>query len=195
MKVEYTSVPVSIPDDFLAPIEDPSTINVQKIDFANSILPEYAPCYAVILDNVLSPAECAQLLHMAEASAGGHQDGDAPEVENNGWKIAMVNVGGGYEVVVPDYRNSDRIIWDEGTVMNRLWKRILQGEGMKEYLLKLHGEKYDSVLGRAGKWKNHESTHDWVPTTQGINERMRFLKYGAGQFFRRKYPSLFVVLR
>lgn len=194
MKVEYTSIPVPIPDDFLAPIKDPSTIKVQKIDFANSVLPEYAQCYAVILDNVLSPGECAQLLHMAETSAGGHQDGDAPEVENNGWKVAMVNVGGGYEVVVPDYRNSDRIIWDEGTVMNRLWKRILQGEGMKEYLLRMQGEEYDSVLGIGSRsvWRRDELSQVWVPTAQGINERMRFLKYGAGQFFRRKCASFWV---
>ena len=96
----------------------------------------------------------------------------------------MVNVGGGYEVIVPDYRNSDRIIWDQGVVMNRLWKRILQGEGIKEYLGRLEGEEYDYVLGRTGKWKN-ESGSAWVPTAQGVNERMRFLKYGAGQFFRR----------
>lgn len=178
VKMEWKSLPVDIPSDFLAPLPNPSEIEVNVIDFAKTVIPEFDGLYAVILDGVLSPEECAQLIHYAEVSSGAHGPPGAKVVENNGWKEAMVNVGGGYEVIVPDYRCSDRIIWDHPDVMNRLWKRILQADEVREYLSVLHGEKYQTVLGGYDEEK-------WVPTKQGINERMRFLKYGAGQFFRR----------
>jgi hypothetical protein len=177
VRVDWTSQPVEVPADFLAPLSTPPT--AEKIDFANSALPEYVDEYAVVLDNVLSPSECAQFIKLAEMSQGAHADsGEA--VKNNGWQEAMVNVGGGYEVIIPDYRNSDRIIWDHSEIMNRLWKRILQADEVKRYLERLEGDKYESVLAQGS------DKTAWAPTSQGINERMRFLKYGAGQFFRRE---------
>jgi hypothetical protein len=177
VRTEYTNVPVFIPESFLAPLPDSSTIKVSKIDFENSPLPEYKRLYAVVLDDVLSQEECEQLLFMSEMSVGAHRGGNEPE--NNGWKPAMVNAGRNYEVLELDYRNSDRIIWDDHVIAQRLWDRIMQAEGMKEYFSVLEGEKYlavcgDSILG-GDRWK---------VTKQGLNERLRFLKYGPGQFFR-----------
>jgi hypothetical protein len=176
-KVEYTNVPVEIPEAFLAPLPDPSIIKVSKIDFENSPLPEYKLNYAVVLDNILSKEECDQLLVMTEKSVGAHRGGDEPE--NNGWRPAMVNAGRDYEVLALDYRNSDRIIWDSHEVAQKLWDRVMQAEGMKEYFSVLQGEEYEAVCGQSiyggGRWK---------VTRQGLNERLRFLKYGPGQFFR-----------
>lgn len=179
VQTSYTSRPVDIPETFLAPLSDPSTIEVKKIDFANTELSEHEGRHAIVLDNVLSKEECNQLIHMAEMSAGGHKGEESPK--NNGWETAMVNAGPGHEFHAPDYRNSDRIIWDEPEITRRLWQRVLQGEGMKEEMLTLHGEKYASAIGRTAF--NHGQR--WKATEQGINERMRFLKYGPGQFFRR----------
>lgn len=177
----YTSHPVDIPDSFLAPLSDPSVIEVSQIDFLNSLLRGYAGRHAFVLDNVFSDEECKQLIYMAEQSAGAHRGGD-DEPENNGWTTAMVNAGPGHEFHAPDYRNSDRIIWDNKDMTQRIWRRVLQGEGMKEHLLRLNGEKYETVIGKYSFGKGQR----WVATDYGINERMRFLKYGAGQFFRRK---------
>ncbi|KAG0645103.1 hypothetical protein D0Z07_9172 [Hyphodiscus hymeniophilus] len=180
----YKSQPVDIRDDFLAPLEDPSVIKVEKVDFASGELPEFKKLYAVVLDNILSKQECDQLIHLAELSAGGH--GEA-KILDNGWKPAMVNAGVGCEFYAPQYRNSDRIIWDNNVLVERLWNRIRQGKGIKEYLSALDGPDYAPVLGY-GATKRGER---WVPTKQGINERMRFLKYGAGQFFRRHCDGVF----
>lgn len=177
VRTEYTNVPVPIPETFLTPLPDPSTIKVSKIEFEDSPLPEYKGLYAVILDNVLSQEECDQLLHMAEMSVGAHRDGDEPG--NNGWKPAMVNAGRNYEVLALEYRNSDRIIWDSHVLAQRLWNRVLQGEGMKEYFSVLQGEAYHSVCGDSILGGDR-----WKVTEQGLNERLRFLKYGAGQYFR-----------
>jgi hypothetical protein len=145
VKTEYTNVPVSIPESFLAPLPDPSGIKVSKIDFEDSPLPEYKRLYAVVLDNVLSKEECDQLLAMVEMSVGAHRGGDEPK--NNGWRPAMVNAGRNYEVLALDYRNSDRIIWDSHVAAQRLWHRVMQAEGMKEYFSVLQGEEYQPVCG------------------------------------------------
>lgn len=181
VKTSYTSIPVEIPQDFLAPLPDPSLIKTEVIDFANSPLPEYKKCYAVVLDNVLSQEECNMLLHMAEQSAGGHRDD--PAVANNGWKPAMINAGPGHEYFHPGYRNSDRIVWDQELITERLKTRVFQVKEIQEYLSTLEGEKYYPVIGDSAIQKGVR----WVITKQGINERMRFLKYGAGQYFRRMF--------
>lgn len=180
MPTSYISHPVDIPEDFLAPLPDPSVIKVERVDFEEAHLPEYSKFYAVVLDNVLNKEECDALLHMTEMSAGAHhEDIDVPD---NGWKPALVSVGAGYEFKDIGYRNSDRIIWDEKVLAQRLWQRVLQGEGIKEYLLRLEGEEYHSALGTMELRRDGKI---WEATEQCVNERLRFLKYGAGQYFKR----------
>jgi hypothetical protein len=182
-KISYKSLPVDIPSNFLAPLPDPDIIKVKKIDFKASVLPEYKNCYAVILDNVLDEEECQQLIHMAESSAGGHcREESAPD---DGWRPAMVSAGANYEFLDLEYRNSDRIIWDNKVLMERLWTRILQGKGMKEYFSVLDGKEYKDVIG----WREEKRGDRYVISEQGLNERMRFLKYGEGQYFRRKFTT------
>ena len=98
----------------------------------------------------------------------------------------MLNAGLGQEYMQTEYRNSDRIIWDEHTMVKRLWGRVLQGEGVKEGLYVLSKESNPGVLG-ALKVKRGER---WVVTERGLNERMRVLRYGAGQFFKSEFESL-----
>ncbi|RAL68624.1 hypothetical protein DID88_007337 [Monilinia fructigena] len=214
VKTSYTSLPVPIPDNFLRPLENPDDIiTVEKIDFAKTVLKEYRGAYAVILDGVLSRNECEMLVKLAEMSKGGHGNivrgikvengvkmagsrngaqGDAVEEEeedakgpaDNGWTAAMVNAGIGHEFLATEYRNSDRIIWDEKEVVGRIWTRVLQGRGIKEDIGILEGKKWES-LASVGIRRGER----WVSTEQGINERMRFLRYGAGQYFREHVDS------
>lgn len=185
ISTSYKSHEVDIPDDFLGPLADPSELEIEKIDFEKTTLPEYKDYYAIVIDNLMSREECETLIHMTEMSAGAHQEG--VEVENNGWQPAMVNAGVGYEFMATDYRNSDRIIWDHHVLAQRLWERIMQGEGMKEYFSCLDGEKYAPVRG---VYKSGTDGQSLVITKQGLNERLRFLKYGAGQFFKGMLSSL-----
>jgi hypothetical protein len=69
--------------------------------------------------------------------------------------------------------------------MERLWTRILQGKGMKEYFSVLDGKEYKDVIG----WREEKRGDRYVISEQGLNERMRFLKYGEGQYFRRKFTT------
>jgi hypothetical protein len=177
-KTEYESLPVEIPDDFLSPLPDSSKMSVSQIDFKNTVLKEYKGLYAVVLDNVLSQKECDELIHMAELSVGGHRGKD--EIESAGWRPALVNAGRNHEVFAPEYRNSDRIIWDDKEIVRRLFQRILQAEEVKEYLSVLDGKKYVPAVGPSANYEGER----WIVSKQGPNERMRFLKYGPGQFFK-----------
>ncbi|KAH6675039.1 hypothetical protein B0J14DRAFT_27211 [Halenospora varia] len=181
VKAQYSFLPVDVPTDFLQPLPDPSSITVKKIDFVKEGLPEYKTAYAVVLDGIMNEEECKQLIHLAEMSAGAHRDDVDSPPKNSGWRPAMVNAGRDREFFAKEYRNSDRILWDHEEVVHRLWQRILQGEGMKEYFTVLEGDEYMDILG-SGAVRRGER---WRISEQGPNERMRFLKYGEGQFFRR----------
>ncbi|OAA74244.1 oxidoreductase domain containing protein [Cordyceps fumosorosea ARSEF 2679] len=162
-KTHYTSRPVDIPESFLqTPPSAPITF--RHVPFADSALPEYAGCLAVVLDNVLAEEECGELLRLAEASS---DDAASP------WRPALVNVGGGFEVSVADYRNSDRIIWDSQAVVDRIWQRCLLARGEGE------GE---SIAGMLSETPGNRGGGRWA--FERLNERMRFLKYTNGQFFK-----------
>lgn len=169
VRVDYTSNPIEIPSDFLT--SPPSLpITSRPVPFAASGLPEYANKKAVILDNVLSPDECAQLLALAESSVP-RADG-APA-----WKPAMVSIAPGWEAPAPGYRESDRIIWDRQDVVDRVWDRCILAEGLKELLAVVPYKAYRAD-DSDGQWEFRR-----------LNERMRFLKYSPGQYFKRKSIS------
>ncbi|TDZ71634.1 hypothetical protein CTRI78_v001979 [Colletotrichum trifolii] len=155
----YESKDVPIPADFLTSTP-PGPVTLTRVDWPSTALPENGTRYAVVLDNVLTSDECAQLLRMAEASTAG---------EGEPWQPAMVNIGPGWEILEPHYRNSDRIIWDEQTVADRLWERCALAPGLREELADMKKQGRKGPVG----WK-----------FERFNKRLRFLKYQEGQFFR-----------
>jgi len=171
--VSYESKEVDIPDDYLmAEPHDSSPITLTPIDFSKTTLPEYSGGYAVVLDHVLSPSECTKLIELAESSVL-----DKDKLEDSSWKPALVNVGVGWEVHQPNYRNSDRIIWDNQEIVDRVWARIEKIPGIKERLTSFNEEE---LLG--GKKLKDVPGSNW--DFYQVNKRLRFLKYGSGQFFK-----------
>ncbi|KAJ4407306.1 hypothetical protein N0V82_009944 [Gnomoniopsis sp. IMI 355080] len=191
--VEYISNDVSIPDDFLSVTSSPSDakpITLTPIDWTKTVLPEYDGRYAVVLDNVISPSECQELLQLAESSV------DLSRVAKgiqNPWRPATVAAGNGYEVLDSHYRNSDRIVWDQQEVVDRLWRRCLMGDvgqALLEKLEVLHND--ERVVGITRNWQKDGEVEDETWGMRGLNKRMRFLKYGPGQFFRPHCDSHYV---
>jgi predicted 2-oxoglutarate/Fe(II)-dependent dioxygenase YbiX len=76
-----------------------------------------------------------------------------------GYGEALVNVGGGRQLRMAEVRNSDRCIVDDAAAAEMIWQRI------KRFVPQEFGE--GQRRGRA----------------LGLNERLRFLKYGDGQYF------------
>jgi len=133
----------------------------------------------MVLDHVLSPSECQTLLQLAEQSVP--ENVKAVNEGNSAWSLALVNVGSGYEVLQRGYRNGERIVWDCKEVVDKIWARCWEVEGVRQKLAVIGGKEEKVVswkdAGREGEWR-----------VRGMNERMRFLKYGVGGFFRRRCP-------
>lgn len=161
MPQSSSSASFTLPADFLS--KPSPNIQVHRIDFTKTPLPEYKELHAIILDNVLTKAECDDLIHAAEARTGGK------------WEQAMVNVGGGRQKLITDARNCGRIIWDDRAVVAKIWDRV---KGCVPEIHSLNG--MPRVTGN-GPVKRGETL---VMTR--LNERMRFLKYTEGQYFRRE---------
>lgn len=150
-----------LPQGFLA--EPAPNIKVSRIDFAQTDLPIYSGLYAVVLDNVLSPLECQTMTQAAEASAP------------KGWERAMINIGNGQQALMEDERNCGRIIWDSRDVVAKVWKRIENIPDVQE-ITRL--QNVPRITGN-GPMKRGEVWKFSRP-----NERMRFLKYVGGEYFR-----------
>ncbi|KAK4033957.1 hypothetical protein C8A01DRAFT_19168 [Parachaetomium inaequale] len=177
IKTNYTSLPVPLPPTFLTSLpSDARPITTTPINWAKTPLPEYAGLYAVVLDHVLSPSECATLLALAEASP---------------WGLALVNVGGGFEVLQEGYRNGERIVWDCQEVVDRIWERCLQGgEGLRERFGVVGADERD-IVGFAGREGMRGGRWEFLR----VNERMRFLRYGKGGFFKPHCDAAFADTR
>ncbi|KAI5303827.1 hypothetical protein KEM56_007145 [Ascosphaera pollenicola] len=198
VETTYNAYPVNVPKDFLAPLYDPSLIKLEWVTFKESI-PEYDGCVAAVIDNLLSERECRELIHLAETATGLHQQSTTNDEDNGdpssfsqsktvggqgkpgqrGWQPALVSAGYGSEITMKDYRNSDRIIWDNVELTRRIWTRMMQVPDLKDRLAELKGEDYERLGGNPRKFIARAKEY-------GVNERLRFLRYGPGQFFKRE---------
>ena len=151
----------TLPADFLS-CPGPK-VTVEKIDFTKNNLPAYADLYAVVLDNVFSADECNQLVRAAEARTNGE------------WEKAMVNIGNYQQRLILDIRDCGRIIWDDRDLVEKLWNRV------KNYVPEIQSLKGVPLITGNGPAKRQE-----VWQMSRLNERMRFLKYGPGQYFQRE---------
>jgi hypothetical protein len=146
------------------------TPKITKIDFAQTDLKEYEGMYATVIDNILTPFECRELVRMAEAQSGSN------------WERAMINIGGGRQAMYEDTRKCGRIIWDEQELVGRLWERV------KDLVPELHEVVAKPQVTGSGPSKRREV---WRMTR--LNERMRFLKYTKGEYFKRELSRRFLV--
>lgn len=143
----------------------PSNMTAKQVDFSKTSLPQYSGYYAVVIDNVLSPAECQAWIDASEATT-----------EPKGtWERAMVNIGGGQQKMIEDIRNCGRIIWDSQDMVNRLWSRLATLPEV-EAITKLKNMPHITGAGPAKRGEVWRFTRP--------NERMRFLKYVGGEYFR-----------
>lgn len=152
---------------------------VQIVNFKSHLLFEYSSRTAFVIDNLFSPSEIADLLGAAEKST-------EPE---GAWATAKVNVGGGREIENTQYRNSGRIILDSFDVVDGLLER------MRPYIptnvAEISGAKFHKrVSNRLWKEKLEEGGGvEPVAKLSRLNERLRFLRYGEGQFFQPHYDG------
>lgn len=151
-----------LPADFLPPSNRP--IAVTHIDFSKTLTSTYANLYTCILDNAFSADECALLISHAVATCGGN------------WQQAKINRGAGKdEELNTNRRNCQRIILNDKDLAARIWSRV------KDHVPELRQMEDRPEVTGPGPTKR---TEVWRATR--LNERMRFLKYGSGEYFRSK---------
>jgi 2OG-Fe(II) oxygenase superfamily len=148
----------------------PLTCHSEKVNFTTVGLPIYDGSFALLIHDLLSPDESALLLAAAEAAA------------NNIWTGAMVNIRGGRQRLMTDVRLCDRILWDEPTLTETLFARIKPH--LPENILALQN---NARITGYGPLKRKET---WKASR--LNERLRFLKYTSGMYFREHCDGSYV---
>ncbi|KAF7590857.1 hypothetical protein BBP40_002326 [Aspergillus hancockii] len=153
-------------DNFL-PSTAPPGANACRIDFTKTEppLPQYRYHFAAIIDNILTESECTELIRIAESSTVSLPS------ETPTWERAMLNVGGGEQVLAPDTRNCGRIIYDTPELAQKLLDRL------RPFLQELGLETIDK------QWRVTRQPGERYELTR-LNERLRFLRYEGGEFFR-----------
>ncbi|CCO29491.1 hypothetical protein BN14_03504 [Rhizoctonia solani AG-1 IB] len=138
----------------------PPLVAAHRLDFVKLGLPEYEHKFAMVIDNLFTPEECARLVAKVES-----------EKE---WETAAINVGAGAQVVDTSYRNSSRILYDTEEMTNEIYEKL------KPYLKDIEHMDHSNLHKYTLKMSTEPAAR-----LVGLNERLRFLKYGPGQFFRR----------
>lgn len=166
--IPFTSTTNSIPEP--PQPESPgqsAPIAIHKIDFTAVGFPEYKNEFALVIDNLFTRADCQKLLDAAEAK--------------NEWEVAQVNGRGGYGFTDLSYRNSSRILYDDfelaDWILEKLRPYIGEIEKMPPGKHHMYSKDREERKGSGQQAKHVELSR--------MNERLRYLKYGPGQFFRR----------
>ena len=119
--------------------------------------------FACIVHGLFTPQECEELVVRSEAE---------------GYGKALINVGGGQQVIMEDYRKSSRCIIDDPTFAEELWQRVkaaVEADG-----------RFTAALLRRSTRKGTQSL------AVGLNERLRFLRYDKGDYFSPHMDGTFV---
>jgi len=126
---------------------------------------------AVVFEDLFTPNECAQLVARSE---------------RQGYEAALINVGGGRQQKMDDVRNSDRCIIDDPGTAAVIWQRV------RDAASGLSAERREAlVLDRVVELyrEQHYTSETWNPV--GLNERLRFLRYYPGTFFKPHYDGCY----
>lgn len=150
----------------------PPTCTSSVIDFSTTPLPEYADHFALLISNLLTASECAQLLQLAESTT-------RPPAT---WSAAEINIGHGRQMLIREARNCGRIIWDSPAIAQRLMHRIRPH--LPPEIVTVQG---NARITGNGPVKRRET---W--RVSRLNERLRFLRYEPGMYFREHCDGCYV---
>jgi hypothetical protein len=141
-------------------------------------IPAFKGYFAAIVDNFMTEAECKELLRLAEASTISDDTTSAAT-----WERAMVNAGNGHQVMSVDTRKSGRIIWDSPDMASRLLHRLMPF--LRECgIVEIDSQPLITGLGPAKRGEVYQLS--------GLNERIRFLRYEGGDYFRPHWDGCYV---
>ncbi|KAI0379656.1 hypothetical protein F5Y04DRAFT_290246 [Hypomontagnella monticulosa] len=140
----------------------PASIAAHVVDFSKTEVEEYAGYFAMTIDNVLTRAECINLLELISPP------------NNAAWPPATVTAYNGTQITDLKSRFCDRIFYTSQTIAGRLLERILPLIPPEVVTLK----DAPDITGqfpviRKETWRICR-----------LRDELRFLKYRPGQYFR-----------
>ncbi|KAF7349342.1 P4Hc domain-containing protein [Mycena sanguinolenta] len=127
-----------------------------RINFAAAGLPEYNDCYAIVLDSLFSKPVLSAVLAQAEASSP--------------WEVAQINAGR-QAITNTSYRNGQRIIYDSFELSEEIFKQV------RPHLSDVEEIDMETWVNGGKAMQKWRMVH--------LNERLRFLRYSKGGFFRK----------
>ncbi|KAJ6590698.1 hypothetical protein DFH09DRAFT_1358860 [Mycena vulgaris] len=142
----------------------PHYVSPGPIDFAAAGLDEYNGCYAILLDSLFSETELSSFLAAAEASSP--------------WEVAQVNAGA-HAYTDTSYRNGERIIFDSFDVSEKIFEKV------RPHLKEIEEIERTTYINGVGKAKQK-----WRMVR--LNERLRFLRYPKGGYFRQHVDGYYL---
>lgn len=157
----------------------PRNAIVNRIDFSKTSppIPKFKDNLAAVIDNFLTETECKELLHLAEESVTPQNSETGPA-----WERAMINAGGGRQVMSVGSRKSGRIILDSHEISQRLMDRLLPF--MRDLGVdRVENQPLVTGLGPARRGD--------VYLRPRLNERLRFLRYEGGDYFRPHWDACY----
>ncbi|KAJ7633283.1 hypothetical protein FB45DRAFT_524452 [Roridomyces roridus] len=131
-------------------------VSAGPVDFDAAGLSEYNGCYAVVLDDLFTQEELTAILGAAESFSP--------------WEVAQVNAGA-HAYTDTAYRNGERILYDSFELSERIFSKI------RPHLKDI--EEIEQTTYLPGMTK---AVQKWRMVR--MNERLRFLRYPLGGFFR-----------
>ncbi|KAF8962932.1 hypothetical protein BDZ97DRAFT_2019974 [Flammula alnicola] len=141
-----------------------AVIDAPVLDWSTTPLAQdYEGHYVKIIDDLYTPQECAELIALAES--------------DQEWKQAAVHYGLGANdnYVNTNYRNSERILRFDHDAAEKIYQKLLPY--VQEFLKIRPGDEWEDIVGMPGRVRG---TWECV----GVNERLSFLRYGKGNFFK-----------
>ncbi|KAJ7243182.1 hypothetical protein B0H12DRAFT_837706 [Mycena haematopus] len=136
--------------------QPPRYVSPGRINFKAAGLHEYIGCYAVVLDSLFSEPELSTFLAEAEASGP--------------WEVAQVNAGQ-YAYTDTSYRNGERLIYDSFKLSESIFEKV------RPHLADIEEIEQTTYINGVEK-----AIQKWRMVR--LNERLRFLRYPKGGYFR-----------
>lgn len=124
--------------------------------------------FAIVIENILSLEECQQWIDYTENHSV------------TGYETALVNIGGGRQAQMLDYRKSSRCIIDNHECAQQLYERI------KPFLVAskiVAGAPDTTSEGETRGEREGEELVIFDRIPYELNERLRFLRYDPGEYF------------
>ncbi|KAL7529704.1 hypothetical protein ACHAXR_003106 [Thalassiosira sp. AJA248-18] len=156
--------------------DSPAKQKVIIQDLSKELIPiTGANRFALVIQNLLTAEECANLIRRSE---------------DEGYDDALIQGPGGKQILRQDIRSCGRCIIDDIRLADAIYVRILnalRGTELEEKIMHAPwitaSKRSSSSTSPSGGGNDNNDAEEETISAVGLNERMRFLRYEPGHFF------------